>query len=528
MLQTSMRIAALVALSLLILVPDAVARGGGGHSSGGHGGFSGGRSFSGGHSFSAGRSFSGARSYSAPRSYSRSYSAPRSYSSSRSYSGSRSYSATRSYSRSASPSRSYATPRQHATPQHVARPNISTPRSVASHPVAQARANVARSNVAGAQARHLAGAQRNWSVNSHAGRNGFHLANAATRTLGAHALHNKFVAGRLSGAGIHGRAFAQAATFHGHFTHRNWHRHHFPRFIVLGWAGPLFWPYAYDDFVDYTFYPYAYDTFWPYAYDDVYDGIFGRYALGNAPVRVTGGEPAPGPGVVATTVRTRTDICKGETAASLTDWPIEQIAQAVEPTEAQRAALQDLRIATGKALDVLKTACPNDLPSTPTGRIAAMQKRLGVMLLAVRTVRPALEAFYQTLSDEQKARFNAISPEEAAQPNERDLTQVCSERASGVTSLPIDRIEQTVRPNEVQRVALNGLRDAMAASVNLLKSDCPTYRALTPVGRVEAMEQRLDAMLRAVQTLQPALDGFYGTLSDEQKERFNRLGPAQS
>jgi len=40
--------------------------------------------------------------------------------------------------------------------------------------------------------------------------------------------------------------------------------------IVLGFAGPLFWPYAYSDFVDYTFSPYAYDTFWPYAYDDVF------------------------------------------------------------------------------------------------------------------------------------------------------------------------------------------------------------------------------------------------------------------
>jgi len=39
------------------------------------------------------------------------------------------------------------------------------------------------------------------------------------------------------------------------------------------------------------------------------------------------------------------------------------------------------------------------------------------------------------------------------------------------------------------------------------------------------MEQRLDAMLRAVQTVQPALDKFYASLSDEQKERFNRLVP---
>jgi len=41
------------------------------------------------------------------------------------------------------------------------------------------------------------------------------------------------------------------------------------------------------------------------------------------------------------------------------------------------------------------------------------------------------------------------------------------------------------------------------------------------------MEQRLDAMLRAVQTVQPALEKFYGSLGDEQKERFNRLGPTQ-
>ena len=102
-----------------------------------------------------------------------------------------------------------------------------------------------------------------------------------------------------------------------------------------------------------------------------------------------------------------------------------------------------------------------------------MQKRLSVMLQAVRTVRPAMEAFYQTLSDEQKARFNAISPEEAAQSNERDLSQACNARTAGISSLPIDRIEQTVRPNEVQRVALKGLRDAMSESFNLLTVGVP-------------------------------------------------------
>ena len=47
-------------------------------------------------------------------------------------------------------------------------------------------------------------------------------------------------------------------------------------------------------------------------------------------------------------------------------------------------------------------------------------------------------------------------------------------------------------------------------------------------GRVAAMEQRLNAMLQAVNIVQPALQNFYSTLSDEQKARFNALGAPQS
>ena len=144
-------------------------------------------------------------------------------------------------------------------------------------------------------------------------------------------------------------------------------------------------------------------------------------------------------------------------------------------------------------------------------------------------MRPALETFYQSLSDEQKARFNALGPEDDRdqQQARRDLSQACGERASGIASLPIERIERSVRPDEAQRSALKELEDATVQAVSLLKSECPTYRPLTAVGRLEAMEQRLDAMLRAVQTVQPALEKFYSSLSDEQKERFNRLSPAQ-
>jgi ABC-type transporter MlaC component len=184
--------------------------------------------------------------------------------------------------------------------------------------------------------------------------------------------------------------------------------------------------------------------------------------------------------------------------------------------------------AVAKALEILKAACPSELASTPTGRIEAMHARLAAMLTAVRTVRAPLAKFYSLLNDEQKARFNALSPDNPDQQQaQRDLTQACNARASGVASVPLERIERAVRPDGAQRSALKELQDATSEAANLLSAECPTYRALTPVGRLQAMEQRLDAMLRAVQTVQAALEKFYGSLGDEQKERFNRLSPAQ-
>ena len=327
------------------------------------------------------------------------------------------------------------------------------------------------------------------------------------------------------------------STFQGRFFDPQWRRR-FAHPIVFGWVGPLFWPYAYDDFVDYTFYPYAYDTFWPYAYDDFYDGMFGAYAAGYGGTYAAVGPPESyGGRRSARSYSGRgssggrsvgAGLCSGQTAG-LTDWPIERIAQTVEPNDAQRAVLDELKAATAQALDILKAACPAALPSTPTGRIEAMHQRLDAMLQAVRTVRPVVEKFYQSLNDEQKARYNALGPEDNPdqQQAQRNLTQVCGERASGIASLPLERIERAVQPDGAQRSALKDLQDATSEAINLLSSDCPTYRALTPVGRLQAMEQRLDAMLRAVQTVEPALAKFYGSLGDEQKERFNRLSPTQ-
>src|SRR5262249_57368461 len=59
--------------------------------------------------------------------------------------------------------------------------------------------------------------------------------------------------------------------------HRWFHeRRRFHRGGFVGWFGPVFWPYAYDDVFDYAFWPAEYDNyaFWAYAYDDILDNVF--------------------------------------------------------------------------------------------------------------------------------------------------------------------------------------------------------------------------------------------------------------
>jgi hypothetical protein len=360
-----------------------------------------------------------------------------------------------------------------------------------------------------------------------------------------HKLVTRSVYGLGAASVLHNDAFASlskrdpatralaSATFQGRLAGHRWHdrddgwfwRHRRP-IIVIGWFGPLFWPYAYGDLFDYTFSPYAYDAFWPYAFDDLYVGLFGPYGYEGA--AYPAGAPSGGPGMALWNVPAGPEVC-GTQVAALTDWPIEQIAQTVQPNEAQRAALDELRDATGKALAMLQSACPTDLPSTPNGRLAAMRTRIEAMVAALGIVRPAIERFYSSLDDEQKARFNLITPQtQPARQPPSDVARMCANEAANPIQLPTARIEQMLRLDEGQLNALGALKDASLKAADFLKANCPAAETLTPPARAAAMEQRLNAVLEAIKMVQPALETFYAKLSDEQKARFNRLGPGQS
>jgi hypothetical protein len=95
-------------------------------------------------------------------------------------------------------------------------------------------------------------------------------------------------------------------------------------------------------------------------------------------------------------------------ASSATQWPGERIEKAVQPNAQQQVKLDALKNAMADAANALSSACPASLPATPPARLDAIAMRLNTMLQSVSTVRGALDDFYNSLSDEQKAQFNRI------------------------------------------------------------------------------------------------------------------------
>jgi hypothetical protein len=214
------------------------------------------------------------------------------------------------------------------------------------------------------------------------------------------------------------------------FAHNNWGHHPFhgsfphpyPGFrgwYGYGWYGPVFWPFAYDILFADLFWPEAYDyrsglrlrhlwrLFWPYG------------------MTISPALPPPRPGrVYGAWIPAVAALCAGHAnreppsrgdrpdqpelrrrqgGRQLADRSSEQV---VTPTADQRALLDDLSNASLRAAQAIKEACPTSVAFAPTGRLDAMEADRG-MVQAIDIVAPPLDKFYDSLTDEQKARLNA-------------------------------------------------------------------------------------------------------------------------
>jgi hypothetical protein len=95
-------------------------------------------------------------------------------------------------------------------------------------------------------------------------------------------------------------------------------------------------------------------------------------------------------------------------AASFSQFPVERIEQTIRLTQQQRGVFDTLKSASATAANEVRTSCPSQMPQTIVARLDAVDARLDAMLQAVKTLHPALDNFYASLDDEQKARFNTM------------------------------------------------------------------------------------------------------------------------
>ena len=90
------------------------------------------------------------------------------------------------------------------------------------------------------------------------------------------------------------------------------------------------------------------------------------------------------------------------------NWPMPILKQALQPTAAQEGALNNLERAFNRAASGLNAVCSDGMPRMPSARLQAIEARLDITWVAVQTIQVAVAQFEKQLSDQQRARFNAL------------------------------------------------------------------------------------------------------------------------
>jgi LTXXQ motif family protein len=289
-----------------------------------------------------------------------------------------------------------------------------------------------------------------------------------------------------------------------------------------GWVGPLFWPFAYNDIYDYTIW--GDNGFWDYGYPDIYAGIFAPYGYDD----LAGYMAQRGRGRSHDRVPPLAQMC-GDDSRDVAGLPTDQIQEAIQPNDAQRAALDELGNASIQAAQTIRSACPTQVASTAPGRLAAMQQRIEAMISAVALVRPSLEKSYGLLDDEQKTRLNALAEDQRkASATKASLAQNCAAAQPAAFQWPGSELEAKLHLNVPQRAALEAVQGATTMAADMLKTTCQPNDVVTPPARLIALAKRLDTILQAVKLVRPAIENFYAMLSDEQKAQFEAIGPKRT
>jgi hypothetical protein len=291
-------------------------------------------------------------------------------------------------------------------------------------------------------------------------------------------------------------------------------------------APAAFWPIAapdaFEDMIGYAFWPREYGSqFWSHGPRDILRAMTAPAAafaaLDDAPSR------ARLPALVSSANAAPSDraICIARVKDQAMR-PLDRVADTISLTPEQRQGLDALRTHVRDAIDAEAAACRGDLPATQPERLRAMIDGLWAMRYAEFRIRPALETFHNALTDAQKAQL-AEEPQTVGSSETAPAVSpaaVCSEPVAANAN-PFGPMQRALRPTDEQRKSLQMLYGASMEMAQFLNTTCPAETPTTPMARLDAASDRVMALLHAAMGIEPMLGQFYGTLSDQQRRRFN-------
>jgi hypothetical protein len=258
-------------------------------------------------------------------------------------------------------------------------------------------------------------------------------------------------------------------------------------------AWPTASPSVYEDLLGYVLWPGDYaDRLWSHGYGDVMNALL---------VPVTANATAKAEQAASLIAN---GMCSTK-ASELADRLVARTRELIEPTAPQQAALDELASALGEAIDRGRTGvCAG--AGDPLQR---MEAGLWTMWDATLLMRPPLEKFYNALTPEQKAKLAGSAA--ASQT----LARACTDPHAA--DAPGDRLARAMGADSSQRPTLEALRDRSAELIKFLALSCPRGTEPTPMDRLEAAGDRMNALLYVVMSMSPTVNELRGARPGEAK-----------
>lgn len=244
---------------------------------------------------------------------------------------------------------------------------------------------------------------------------------------------------------------------------------------------------------------------------------------------------AHGQPTVFTTSMDRMIRACSEQATVLRKLLLDLTIQSMQLSDDQRDALERVRTSVHGAAQTLDADCPKSIPPELGAKLDMLDHALTLIVDSLIGLRPAVLTFYVSLHDEQKGKLvvmglsgpaprsgRARTRKDVASGNgaDPDVRSICAQWAANLRTWPVRQIDAGMQLSDPKRAALYELTAAIYRSAADLVEACPVENATTPLSRLDARQNELQALREDINAIRPSAAAFESDLTEVQRKRL--------